>query len=350
MPGGLTYKDAGVDIERGDALVERIKTAAARTRGPEVLEGIGGFAALVQLKPILEAAGGMDDPLLVSGTDGVGTKLAVAFAMNRHDFIGQDLVAMCVNDVLTTGARPLFFLDYFATGGLDLDVAAEVVEGIARACTNAGCALVGGETAEMPGLYQPGEYDLAGFAVGIVDRKNLIAGQDVKAGDAVVGVASTGIHSNGLSLARKVFVDHAGLDYKDTVDEIGTTIGDALLVPTALYTDAVHRMIAKAAPKALAHITGGGIPGNLPRVLPDALGARIDKSTFALPGILRALQRLGGVDEDEMFSTFNMGLGLMAVVDPANADAAIEAARAAGHEASVVGEITDVPGVTIEGA
>ncbi len=350
MAGGLTYKDAGVDIERGDALVDRIKSAAARTKGPEVLEGIGGFAALVQLKPILEAAGGMVDPLLVSGTDGVGTKLAVAFAMNRHDTIGQDLVAMCVNDVLTTGARPLFFLDYFATGGLDLEVAAQVVEGIARACEIARCSLVGGETAEMPGLYRAGEYDLAGFAVGIVDRPRLVDGHRVKPGDAIVGIASTGVHSNGLSLARKVFFDHAGLSVRDTVDEIEGTVGDALLVPTALYTDTVEQLVAVAEPKAMAHITGGGIPGNLPRVFPDGVGARIDRAKFEVPPILRALQRLGDVADDEMFSTFNMGLGLMVVVDPAHAEAAIDAAKLTGHRAAVVGEVTDTPGVSIEGA
>lgn len=347
---GLTYKDAGVDIARGDALVERIKAAAGRTKGPEVLEGIGGFAALVQLRPILEAAGGMADPLLVSGTDGVGTKLAVAFAANRHDTIGQDLVAMCVNDVLTTGARPLFFLDYFATGGLDVDVAAEVVEGIARACEIAGCALVGGETAEMPGLYKPGEYDLAGFAVGIVDRSRLIAGEDVRPGDTVIGVASTGVHSNGLSLARKVFFDHAGLSITDTTDELEGTIGDTLLIPTALYTSTVNALVEAKVPKALAHITGGGIPGNLPRVLPDGLGAKIDRGAFAVPPIFAAIQRLGGVADEEMFRTFNMGLGMMVVVAPEHAEAALEAVGSAGHTASVVGTITATPGVTIEGS
>lgn len=344
---GLTYKDAGVDIERGDALVERIKSAAARTRGPGILDGLGGFAALVHLKPILEAAGGMDDPVLVSGTDGVGTKLSVAFLSKKHGTIGQDLVAMCVNDVVTTGAKPLFFLDYFATGGLDVDVAAAVVEGIARACEIAGCALVGGETAEMPGLYNAGEYDLAGFAVGIVDREKIVSGRTVALGDTVIGIASSGIHSNGLSLARKVFFDHAKLGIEDTVDELDRTIGEELLVPTDLYPKVVARMMAAGDVRALAHITGGGIPGNLPRVLPDGLGARIDRSAFEVPGVFRAIQRLGAVEDKEMFRTFNMGLGLIAVVPPADADAVLAAAKNAGHAASIVGEVTSGDDVTI---
>ena len=349
----LTYRDAGVDIDRADALIDRIKRLAEPTRGLGVVEGIGGFAALFSLKEVIEAAGGMSDPLLVSGTDGVGTKLEVAFRTGRHQGVGIDLVAMCVNDVLTTGARPLFFLDYFATGRLEVDVAEAVIAGVAEGCRQAECALVGGETAEMPGLYGEGEYDLAGFCVGLVDRPKLIDGRAVAAGDVVVGVFSRGVHSNGLSLARKVLFDHAKLELDARLDGLARPLGEELLVPTAIYTRVVRALLDAAPPKAMAHITGGGLPGNVPRVLPEGVVAVLDPAKWPRPAIFQHIQRLGQVAEAEMRRTFNLGIGLAVVVPAAAADAAVEAIRGAGEEAAVIGAIRardgDEPQVAFEG-
>ncbi len=339
MPRGLSYRDAGVDIEEQDRLVERIRARVGRRRHPGVLAGVGGFASLFSLRD----AGDWTDPVLVSGTDGVGTKLDVAHRAGRHGTIGIDLVAMCVNDVATSGARPLFFLDYFATGALSADVAAEVVGGIADACDAIDCALVGGETAEMPGLYAPGTYDLAGFAVGIVERSAIIDGARAEAGDVLIGVHGRGLHSNGYSLARRALFDRAGLDLDAAPPELGAPLGDVLLTPTPLYPPAVAALVAAVDVRAIAHITGGGIPGNLPRVLPTGLMARIDRSTWTPAPIFELIRSAGEVEPAEMFRTFNMGLGLIVVVPPSDAEAARAVLAAAGHESSVIGVLEPHP-------
>jgi phosphoribosylformylglycinamidine cyclo-ligase len=339
---GLTYKGAGVDIDAGDELVERIKPLAARTRIPEVVSGVGGFAGLCALPS------GLVDPVLVSSTDGVGTKLKIAFASGRHDTVGIDLVAMCVNDVLTTGARPLFFLDYFATGRLDVERATAVIRGITRGCTEAGCALLGGETAELPGFYAPDEYDLAGFAVGVVERARIVDGTRVRPGDAVIGVASSGLHSNGYALARKVLFDHAGLSLDVVLEDLGEPLVDALLRPTRIYARAVRAVLEAADVRALSHITGGGLPGNLPRVIPEGLGVELDLRTWRRPPIFDVVQRLGGIDENEMRRTFNLGLGLIVVVPSPDASRAVDALAAAGEDAVIAGRIVDMPGTEFE--
>ncbi|WP_437334673.1 phosphoribosylformylglycinamidine cyclo-ligase [Sorangium sp. So ce394] len=340
----VTYREAGVDIDAGDALVERIKRLAKPTRTPEVLADVGGFAGLCALP------GGLSEPVLVSGTDGVGTKLKVAFATGVHHTVGIDLVAMCVNDVLTVGARPLFFLDYFATGKLDVDVGEAVVRGIADGCKQAGCALIGGETAELPGMYADGEYDLAGFAVGVVERSRILDGKRIAPGDAVLAVASSGLHSNGYSLARRVLEKEMGLRMGDRVDELGATVGEALLTPTRIYARAITALLAACgdAVRGLSHITGGGLPGNLPRVLPDGLGAQLDLGSYQRPAIFHLLQRGGPVDEAEMRRTFNLGVGLVAVVDRSAADKAIDALADSGERAWVLGEIVPVGDVPFE--
>ncbi|KYF70201.1 phosphoribosylformylglycinamidine cyclo-ligase [Sorangium cellulosum] len=340
----VTYREAGVDIDAGDALVERIKRLAKPTRTPEVLADVGGFAGLCMLP------GGLSEPVLVSGTDGVGTKLKVAFATGVHDTVGIDLVAMCVNDVLTVGARPLFFLDYFATGKLDVDVGEAVVRGIAEGCKQAGCALIGGETAELPGMYADGEYDLAGFAVGVVERSRILDGKRIAAGDAVIGVASSGLHSNGYSLARRVLEKEMGLGMSDRVDELGGTVGEALLTPTRIYARAITALLAACgdAVRGLSHITGGGLPGNLPRVLPDGLGAQLDLGSYQRPAVFQVIQRGGPVEEAEMRRTFNLGVGLVAVVEKGAADRAIAALAGSGERAWVLGEVVSVGDVPFE--
>ncbi|WP_433931809.1 phosphoribosylformylglycinamidine cyclo-ligase [Sorangium cellulosum] len=340
----VTYREAGVDIDAGDALVERIKRLAKPTRTPEVLADVGGFAGLCMLP------GGLSEPVLVSGTDGVGTKLKVAFATGVHDTVGVDLVAMCVNDVLTVGARPLFFLDYFATGKLDVDVGEAVVRGIAEGCKQAGCALIGGETAELPGMYADGEYDLAGFAVGVVERSRILDGKRIAAGDAVIGVASSGLHSNGYSLARRVLEKEMGLRMSDRVDELGGTVGETLLTPTRIYARAITALLAACgdAVRGLSHITGGGLPGNLPRVLPDGLGAQLDLGSYQRPAVFQVLQRGGPVEEAEMRRTFNLGVGLVAVVEKGAADKAIAAFAGSGERAWVLGEVVSVGDVPFE--
>lgn len=310
----LTYAHSGVDIDAGDALVERIKPLARMTRTAEVLQDVGGFASLVAVPD------GVDRPVLVSGTDGVGTKLKVAFAMGKHDTIGQDLVAMCVNDVITTGARPLFFLDYFATAHLDVGVAEAVVRGIANACKECGCALVGGETAELPGMYAPGEYDLAGFAVGVVSRSKIVAGARVEVGDVAFGLPSSGMHSNGYSLARRAL---ERISYSDRPAELGgKRVGEALLEPTRLYARTVAALLASPEidVRAMAHVTGGGIPGNVPRVLPDSMGLEIS-ATWKQPGIFDLVERLGPVERAEMRRTYNLGIGYVVIVSASTASA-----------------------------
>jgi phosphoribosylformylglycinamidine cyclo-ligase len=342
--GKLSYRAAGVDIDAGDALVDRIKPFAARTRIPEVLGGVGGFAGLCALPS------GLVDPVLVSGTDGVGTKLKLAFLADVHDTVGIDLVAMCVNDIVTCGARPLFFLDYFATGKLDVTRAADVIRGIAEGCTQAGCALLGGETAELPGFYADGEYDLAGFAVGVVERAKILDGSAVRAGDVVLGIASSGVHSNGYSLVRKALLERAGMTLDTHLDALGETLGAALLRPTRIYAKSVQAALAAVpgAVHALSHITGGGLPGNVPRVLPDDLGVVVDPAAWARPAIFDLVQRAGDVDEEEMRRTFNLGLGLVAVVDAAQADAVRAAFAVAGEVVTVIGEVVAMPGAEFE--
>ncbi|HEY3355834.1 MAG TPA: phosphoribosylformylglycinamidine cyclo-ligase [Polyangia bacterium] len=331
---GLSYREAGVDRDAGDALVERIKPLVRATMRPEVVAGVGGFAALCGLPARYR------DPLLVSGTDGVGTKLKVAFRTGRHDTIGLDLVAMCVNDVVTCGAEPLFFLDYFATGALAVGVAEQIIGGIARGCVEAGCALVGGETAELPGMYAAGEYDLAGFCVGVVERDAVLDGRLVRPGDRLVGVASSGLHSNGYSLAQKVLLEHMALPLDARPAELGgATVGDALLTPTFIYAKLVAALRAAVEVHGFAHITGGGLPGNAPRMLGPGLALRFRAGSWPVPPIFDLIAHGGGVDPEEMRLTFNLGLGLVAALPAAAADRALEVARAAGHAAFVVGEV-----------
>jgi phosphoribosylformylglycinamidine cyclo-ligase len=329
----LTYRDAGVDIDEGDRFVELIKPLARPTLRPEVLAGIGGFGGLFAID-----LARWKEPVLVSGTDGVGTKLKVAFAMGRHATVGIDLVAMSVNDVAVVGAEPLFFLDYFATGKLEALQGAEVVKGIAEGCRQAGCTLLGGETAEMPGFYAKGEYDLAGFAVGCVERSRIVDGRSVEPGDAVLGVASSGLHSNGYSLARRALLDRHPLGW--TPPELGGgTLADALLEPTRIYAKDILALLAALPVKAFAHVTGGGLPGNVPRNLPDGTRAVLDARRWPRPPIFDLVQREGDVPQDDMDRTFNMGLGLVAVLAPAHAGEARRVLAARGLESWVVGGI-----------
>ena len=337
----LSYKDAGVDIDAGDALVERIKPLAKKTLREGVMAGIGGFGALFEVPKRYR------EPVLVSGTDGVGTKLKLAFEWGMHDTIGIDLVAMSVNDVLVQGAEPLFFLDYFACGQLHVDTAAAVIGGIARGCELSGCALIGGETAEMPGMYPAGEYDLAGFCVGVVEKSKIITGQGVAAGDVVLGLASSGVHSNGFSLVRKC-IERAGADLPTTLD--GQPFRQAIMAPTRLYVKSVLAALAQhphdpADPasggiKALAHITGGGLLENIPRVLPPALAAHLDTSRWPRTELFDWLQRTAGVDATEMNRTFNNGIGMVLVVAPGQARACADTLRAAGEQVFEIGRIT----------
>jgi phosphoribosylformylglycinamidine cyclo-ligase len=338
VKNSLTYRAAGVDIGAGDELVERIKPLAAATRIAEVVSDVGGFAGLCGVPADIE------DPVLVSGADGVGTKLNVAFATGVHETIGFDLVGMCVNDVITCGARALFFLDYFATSKLDVDVAERVIGGIAAACKECGCALLGGETAELPGMYAPGEYDLAGFSVGVVARKKIVDGSRVAEGDTAIALPSTGLHSNGYSLARKALFETLKLAPGDRPSELaGTSVGEALLVPTRLYAGCVKAMLAAPLEvRAMSHVTGGGIPGNVPRVLPEGLGLRIEGAWPRAP-IFDLVQRAGAVDEREMRRTFNLGVGFVFVVPAADAARAVDVLRSLGEEPFVLGTVVRVP-------
>lgn len=330
------YKEAGVDIDAGNALVERIKPAAKATKRPGVVGGLGGFGALFDLK-----AAGFADPLLVSATDGVGTKLKLAMDLKKHDTIGIDLVAMCVNDLIVQGATPLFFLDYYATGKLSVDNAAAVITGIAAGCKQAGCALVGGETAEMPGMYHGDDYDLAGFAVGAVARKKLLPHADVKAGDVLIGLASSGVHSNGYSLVRKIVADNnAKLSAKAPFATPHKTLGDAMLEPTRIYVKSLMPLITTGKIKALAHITGGGLTENLPRVLPASTSATIDLTSWKLPPVFAWMKAEGDIDEEDLLRTFNCGIGMILVVSKAKAAAVEKALKAAGEQTFRIGELT----------
>lgn len=326
----ISYRDAGVDIEAGDALVEQIKPFAKRTMRPEVLGGIGGFGSLFEVPKKFK------DPVLVSGTDGVGTKLKLAFQLNKHDTVGIDLVAMSVNDILVQGAEPLFFLDYFACGKLEVGTAAQVIKGIAQGCEQAGCALVGGETAEMPGMYPAGEYDLAGFAVGAVDRSAIINGSTIREGDVVLGLASSGAHSNGYSLVRKL-IDKSGIDMD--ADFHGKPFRDVVMAPTRIYVKPLLKLLAALPVKGMAHITGGGITENIPRVLPEGLTAEIQRDSWQLPPLFQWLQAQGNVADDEMYRTFNCGIGMAVIVSAENAEAAKALLTAEGEQVWTIGHI-----------
>ncbi|MCK0537567.1 phosphoribosylformylglycinamidine cyclo-ligase [Alcanivorax quisquiliarum] len=326
----LSYRDAGVDIDAGNALVKRIGPIARRTRRPEVLGGLGGFGAICALPS------GYREPVLVAGTDGVGTKLRLAMEHGRHRGVGIDLVAMCVNDLIVGGAEPLMFLDYYATGKLDVDTATEVIEGIADGCEMAGCALVGGETAEMPGMYEGEDYDLAGFCVGVVERDEILDGSRVAAGDQLIGVAASGPHSNGYSLIRRIL---AQADWNEDTQVGEQRLIDALLEPTRIYVKPVLQLIRESTVHALAHITGGGLPENLPRVLPAGLRARINSASWAWPPVFSWLQEQGQVETAEMYRTFNCGVGVVLVVPPAALDQALALLEAAGERAWLLGEV-----------
>ena len=327
----LSYRDAGVDIDAGDELVERIKPFAKKTMREGVLSGLGGFGALFEVPKRYQ------EPVLVSGTDGVGTKLKLAFDLKRHNTVGIDLVAMSVNDVLVQGAEPLFFLDYFGCGKLDVNVAADVIKGIAQGCEYAGCALIGGETAEMPGMYPDGEYDLAGFAVGAVEKSKIITGREIVAGDVVLGLASSGAHSNGYSLIRKI-IDRAKPDLDAKFDG-ERTLADALMEPTRIYVKPLLALMAVLPVKGLAHITGGGLTENIPRVLPEGVKAVVEKASWVRPELFNWLQREGGVAESEMHRVFNCGIGMVVVVAQENAAQALELLRAAGEVVAEIGRI-----------
>lgn len=326
----LSYKDAGVDIDAGDALVERIKGVAKRTRRPEVMAGLGGFAALCEIPK------GYREPILVSGTDGVGTKLRLAMTLGKHDTIGIDLVAMCVNDLVVTGAEPLFFLDYYATGKLNVDVAAAVVSGIGDGCELSGCSLVGGETAEMPGMYEGDDYDLAGFCVGIVEKSEILDGSKVKAGDTLIALTSSGPHSNGYSLVRKI-IEVSKADLQQDCD--GIPLADALMAPTRIYVKSVLKLIKESQVNALSHITGGGLLENIPRVLPDDCKAVLDTQSWQLPPVFQWLQRSGNVVMREMYRTFNCGVGMVIAVPASEKDHALAILQAAGETPFVIGHI-----------
>ncbi len=329
------YSQAGVDIDKGNEFVSRIKGLVAETHGRGVLNDIGGFSGLFAI-----GNAGYEDPVLISSTDGVGTKLTVANLCNKHDTIGIDLVAMCVNDVVVSGAKPLFFLDYFAVSSLDLDVATEVVRGIAKGCIISGCALIGGETAEMPGLYRPGDYDLAGFVVGIGERNKIIDGSDIRVGDKIIGLASSGLHSNGYSLVRKIFFDELAMSVNDQVPEFGCTVGEELIKPTKIYVESILKVLRSYTINGLIHNTGGGFIDNVPRILPGGCKAIIQADSWDVPPIFTYLQKNGNIPVEEMYRTFNMGIGMMALVSENEVEDIMQQFSALGEKPFLIGEIT----------
>lgn len=331
----ITYQDAGVDIERGYAAVQKIKDHVKRTQSSDVLTDIGGFAGLFNLD-----LDGIENPVLVSGTDGVGTKLKLAFELDKHDTIGVDCVAMCVNDIICQGAKPLFFLDYVATGRISPDHIEQIVKGIADGCQESMCSLIGGETAEMPGFYKDGEYDLAGFAVGVVDRDKVITGKGIEEGDVVIGLPSTGVHSNGYSLIRKL-IETDKLDLLRFEEELGETYGQALLKPTKLYVKAIKAAQENVNVKGIAHITGGGFIENIPRMLPEGLAADIDLSAIEKPGIYKWIEEASGLGKEELYNTFNMGIGMIFVVNEEEAQLALDSLEKVGEEAVIIGKIVE---------
>jgi phosphoribosylformylglycinamidine cyclo-ligase len=328
------YRDAGVDIDKGNLFVSRIKSIAAETHRRGVLADLGGFSGLF-------AIGNEDlsNPVLIASTDGVGTKLNVAKLCNKHDTIGIDLVAMCVNDVIVSGAKPLFFLDYFASCSLDIDVATDVVRGIAAGCKQAHCSLIGGETAEMPGLYQPGDYDLAGFVVGIGDRNAIIDGSDIRVGDKIIGLASSGLHSNGYSLVRKIFFDQLGSRVEDFIEEFGCSLGEELLRPTRIYVDSIVNILRRNKINGLVHITGGGFIDNIPRILPKGCVAHIYADSWPIAPVFSYLAEKGEISSEEMFRTFNMGIGMMAIVSEHHVEDLLHQFRGHGEQPYLIGEI-----------
>ena len=337
-----SYEASGVNLEAGYEVVSRIKKHVASTNRPGVMGNIGAFGGMFDLASL-----GYKEPVLVSGTDGVGTKLKIAFAVDKHDTIGIDAVAMCVNDVLAQGAEPLFFLDYVAVGKNEPAVVEAIVSGVAEGCRQAGCALIGGETAEMPGMYQPGDYDIAGFTVGAVDRSDLIDGSKVKTGDVLVGIASSGVHSNGFSLVRKVVAD-AGLEFDRKYEETGDkTLGEMLLTPTRIYVKPVLDVIRNVDVHGVAHITGGGFDENIPRILHEGQGIEVKEGSWEILPVFRLLEKYGDIPHREMFNIFNMGIGMVLALDEKDASKAIEILEKHGEKASVIGRITDTPGVTI---
>ena len=328
------YRQAGVDIDAGDAFVNRIRPMVQKTARREVMGGIGGFGGLFRFP-----ADQYQDPVLISGTDGVGTKLKIAFLMNRHNTVGIDLVAMCVNDIVVSGAEPLFFLDYLAVGDLIIDQAASIVEGIVEGCQQAGCALIGGETAEMPSFYQPEEYDLAGFAVGVVERAKLVSGETIQEGDVLIGLASSGLHSNGYSLARNVFFAQSGNTVSSQLPGLGQTIGDLLLTPTRIYVKTILTLLKEFPIRGMAHITGGGLTGNVPRVLPSDHIAIIDRKSWPVPALFRHLQDLGDISTEEMYRVFNMGIGMVLIVPGDHVSGLLERAAELGEVPFQIGLI-----------
>jgi phosphoribosylformylglycinamidine cyclo-ligase len=326
------YKAAGVDIQAGNETVKRIKKHVQRTMRPEVLGNIGGFGGLFALKPY-------EEPVLVSATDGVGTKLLIAMMMDKHDTVGVDCVAMCVNDIIVQGAEPLFFLDYLATGRLLPEQAEQVIKGIADGCEQAGCALIGGETAEMPGMYSSGEYDIAGFAVGVAEKKELLPRKDIQEGDVLIGLASSGLHSNGFSLVRKVLLQDRKHSLHEEIPALGQTLGEELLTPTRIYVKTIWTLLREFTIKGMAHITGGGFVENIPRVLPEGACAVIDRSSWEIPPIFSLIQKEGAIDIEEMHQTFNMGIGMVLIVPEEEAKAVLQAAGQLGEKAWVIGNI-----------
>lgn len=335
MDEKMSYKKAGVDIDAANQSVDMIKKWVNMTKRAEVLEGIGSFGGFFALN-----SASYKEPILVSGTDGVGTKLKIAQLMDKHDTVGIDLVAMCVNDILVHGAEPLFFLDYIALGKLVPELVEDLVKGVSLGCVEAGCALIGGETAEMPGFYKPGEYDLAGFTVGVVDKEKLINGNSIKADDVLIGLPSTGLHSNGFSLARKVLLEDAGLKLDQHIDDFAKTLGEELITPTRIYVKNILELINEVEVKGMAHITGGGIAENLQRILPDGLGAVVEKSKIDILPIFQMIEKLGNIETQEMFRTFNMGIGLIIVTSSHQCDKVLKCLHIKGEKPIVIGRVT----------
>lgn len=339
----ISYKDSGVDVTRGYKAVDLMKKHVKSTYNENVIGDLGSFGGFFSI-----ANEKMEEPVLVAGTDGVGTKLKYAFLLDKHDTIGIDAVAMCVNDIVCQGAKPLFFLDYYACGRLYPESEAEVVKGIAEGCRQAGCALIGGETAEMPGFYPDGEYDLAGFAVGIVDKKKVINGKNIQEGDVLIGLKSTGVHSNGYSLVRKLFGDENKAELEKYDERLGATTAEVLLKPTRIYVKSILSLIEKVNVKGIAHITGGGFIENVPRILPEGLAAEIEKNSYEVPPVFKVMQEKAGITDEQIYNTFNMGIGMMVCVAPENVEAAMESLRSTGEEVCVVGKIVKGNGVILK--
>ena len=339
----ISYKDSGVDVTRGYKAVELMKKHVKSTYNANVIGDLGSFGGFYSI-----AGEKMEEPVLVAGTDGVGTKLKYAFLLGKHDTIGIDAVAMCVNDIVCQGAKPLFFLDYYACGRLEPESEAEVVKGIAEGCKQAGCALIGGETAEMPGFYPAGEYDLAGFAVGIVDKKKVINGKDIKEGDVLIGLKSSGVHSNGYSLVRKLFGDEDKAALEAFDKELGATAAEVLLKPTKIYVKSILTLVEKVQVKGIAHITGGGFIENIPRILPDGIGCVIEKNSYEVPPVFKVMQARAEISDEQIYNTFNMGIGMIVCVAPENVGAAMESLKASGEDVVVIGKAVKGKGVTLQ--